>query len=183
MHRLTTDKAAGEMSMVELAYNACYVKDRWARYRDYEKDIDIRVLARGLLKQYADGDDDFTDDDDFANYMIDALQLGLDDAEGLIAVFFRNMWAMAGLREKLKEYEDLEEQGKLVKLPCAVGDTVYVKMQSGSYSHAEVVDFAYFLSCGFCIVVHSDEFGKCNISFSEFGKTVFLINPDVKKVN
>lgn len=28
--------------------------------------------------------------------------------------------------EKLEEYEDLEEQGKLLKLPCAVGDTVYV---------------------------------------------------------
>lgn len=27
--------------------------------------------------------------------------------------------------EKLSEYEDLEEQGKLLKLPCAVGDTVY----------------------------------------------------------
>ena len=28
--------------------------------------------------------------------------------------------------EKLKEYEDLEEQGILVKLPCKPGDTVYV---------------------------------------------------------
>lgn len=27
---------------------------------------------------------------------------------------------------KLKEYEDLEEQGRLVKLPCKVGDVVYV---------------------------------------------------------
>lgn len=27
--------------------------------------------------------------------------------------------------ERLKAYEDLEEQGKLLKLPCAVGDTVY----------------------------------------------------------
>lgn len=26
---------------------------------------------------------------------------------------------------KLKEYEDLEEQGRLIKLPCKVGDTVY----------------------------------------------------------
>lgn len=26
---------------------------------------------------------------------------------------------------KLGEYEDLEEQGRLVKLPCKVGDTVY----------------------------------------------------------
>ena len=27
--------------------------------------------------------------------------------------------------EKLAEYEDLEEQGRLIKLPCKVGDTVY----------------------------------------------------------
>lgn len=28
--------------------------------------------------------------------------------------------------DKLAEYEDLEEQGRLLRLPCAVGDTVYV---------------------------------------------------------
>lgn len=28
--------------------------------------------------------------------------------------------------EKLAEYEDLEEQGRLIKLPCKAGDTVYV---------------------------------------------------------
>lgn len=27
---------------------------------------------------------------------------------------------------KLKEYEDLEEQSRLIKLPCKVGDTVYL---------------------------------------------------------
>ena len=27
---------------------------------------------------------------------------------------------------KLGEYEDLEEQGKLLKLPCAVGDTAWI---------------------------------------------------------
>lgn len=27
--------------------------------------------------------------------------------------------------KKLSDYEDLEEQGKLLKLPCAEGDTVY----------------------------------------------------------
>ena len=27
--------------------------------------------------------------------------------------------------EKLAEYEDLEEQGLLIKLPCKVGDTIY----------------------------------------------------------
>lgn len=29
--------------------------------------------------------------------------------------------------KKLAEYEELEEQGKLLKLPCAVGDTVYYR--------------------------------------------------------
>lgn len=28
-------------------------------------------------------------------------------------------------RRELQRYKDLEEQGKLIKLPCAVGDTVY----------------------------------------------------------
>lgn len=32
------------------------------------------------------------------------------------------MWKVA---ERLVKYEDLEEQGRLIKLPCAVGDTVY----------------------------------------------------------
>ena len=75
---------------------------------------------------------------------------------------------------KLAEYEDLEEQKKLFKLPCAVGDTVYVKMQSGGYAEAEVRDFSHFLSCGFCVVVTSDKFNKQHIPFTEFGKTVFL---------
>jgi len=85
--------------------------------------------------------------------------------------------------QKLAEYEDLEEQGKLLKLPCAVGDTVYVKMQSGDYAEAEVRDYTYFLSCGFCIVATSDKFNKQSIPFSEFGRSVFLFNPDADKVN
>lgn len=32
---------------------------------------------------------------------------------------------IGGVADKLAEYEDLEEQGRLLKLPCAVGDNVY----------------------------------------------------------
>lgn len=35
--------------------------------------------------------------------------------------------------EKLADYEDLEEQGKLLKLPCAVGDTVWFIKSNFSY--------------------------------------------------
>lgn len=83
--------------------------------------------------------------------------------------------------KKLAEYEDLEEQGKLLKLPCAVGDTVYVKMQFGGCAKAEVRDFTYFLTCGFCIVVTSDKFGKQNIPFTEFGKTVFFAREEAEE--
>ena len=34
---------------------------------------------------------------------------------------------------KVKEYEELEEQGKLLKLPVAVGDTVYVIPSETNY--------------------------------------------------
>ena len=87
------------------------------------------------------------------------------------------------LIDKLAYYEDLEEQGRLVKLPCNVGDTVYVKMASyckTHYAEAEVRDFVHFISCGFCAVVTSKYFDKQNIPFSEFGKTVFLTKSEAE---
>lgn len=84
---------------------------------------------------------------------------------------------------KFKDYKDLEEQGRLVKLPCKVGDVVYVKMASYCKTHyveAEVRDFVHFISCGFCAVVTSKYFDKENIPFSEFGKTIFLTKEEVE---
>ena len=106
MKRLTSDKPVAEMGMFELAHNSCYIKDGKARYRDYSLDEDARVLTRMLLKDHADGDDAFTCDEDFDDWMIDYLEYGMDSIEGLIALFYRNLWAMADLREALKAYED-----------------------------------------------------------------------------
>lgn len=41
--------------------------------------------------------------------------------------------------KKLAEYEDLEEQGLLLKLPCKVGDTVYnhVPIRKGKDAYSE----------------------------------------------
>ena len=38
---------------------------------------------------------------------------------------FDNCEIATSICEKLGKYEDLEEQGRLVKLPCKVGDTVW----------------------------------------------------------
>lgn len=37
----------------------------------------------------------------------------------------RNYKQMANWLEQLKEYQQLVEQGRLIKSPCKVGDTVY----------------------------------------------------------
>lgn len=132
MNRLTTNKETSDMSMFELSHNSCYVKEGKARYRDYETDIDARELTKLLLKEIAEENNQFNSENGFDEKMVDYLSCGIDTKEGLIATFYRNLWAMAELREKLKTYEDLEEQGKLIKLPCAVGDTVYEILEEGA---------------------------------------------------
>lgn len=85
---------------------------------------------------------------------------------------------------KLKEYEDLEEYSKLVKLPCKIGDTVYIRLASYCKTHyveAEVKDFVHLIYFGFCIVVTSKDFDRQNIPFSEFGKTVFLTKSEAEE--
>jgi len=70
------------------------------------------------------------------------------------------------LAEKLCEYEDLEEQGRLVKLPCKVGDTVYKADKQYKVIHFETdrVDFDNYDSC----------------FLSQFGKTVFLTKEEAE---
>lgn len=52
--------------------------------------------------------------------------------------------------EKLAEYEDAEEQGKLIILPCRVGDTVYTAcswgIESGVVGSIEIFDDRIFVN-------------------------------------
>lgn len=80
--------------------------------------------------------------------------------------FVKNMYS------KLKEYEGLEEQGRLLKLPCAVGDTVYsLDRFCGGYS----LD-CLSRPCESCedyqLEIYEGKF-KLN-DIDDFGKTVFL---------
>ena len=131
MERLTSNKKVSDMSMFELAHNSCYCKDGVARYRDFENDIDARDLARELVWSLADIELS-RNNECFDEEIIENLQYDITkEPIGLIALFYRNLWAMADLRERLKEYEDLEEQGRLIKLPCKEaytqsGDIVYL---------------------------------------------------------
>lgn len=139
--RLTLNKAIDEMGMRELAHNCCYVKDGAARYRDFDTNIDARAFVRDLMVEYGhwkscekfglDADNELVDDDIYDETMLENLMYDPKESIGLIALFYRNLWAMADLHNRLKHYEDLEEQGLLLKLPCKVGNTVYVLCECG----------------------------------------------------
>ena len=81
--------------------------------------------------------------------------------------------------EKLAKYEDLEEQGRLIKLPCKVGDVVYFahhdrvissEVLSAKY-HAEAENHGVFIRERLTIDV---EGVSAEIDFGDIGKTVFL---------
>ena len=84
---------------------------------------------------------------------------------------------------KLKDYEDLEEQGLLLKLPCKVGDTVYAI----GFSNKPVVYESGVLSIlitekEIVFNVKVDEFEiNSQLKQSMFGKTVFLTQAEAEE--
>lgn len=85
------------------------------------------------------------------------------------------------LATKLKEYEDLEEQSRLIKLPCKVGDTVYY-FEGGYYKNIKNWKIVPIKVTEFNIKVNRS--GKLmplamiangtRYPISSIGKTVFL---------
>ena len=83
--------------------------------------------------------------------------------------------------EKLGKYEDLEEQGRLIKLPCKVGDKVY-GLSMGKIIRLTVNEISIFRMKGEKIInakcQNNDEFR--NYVKREFGKTVFLTKSEAE---
>lgn len=82
--------------------------------------------------------------------------------------------------QRLGELEDRIEQGKLLELPCAVGDTIWEVWAGGSDIteiqrgvRAIKVDFIYINQYDTTIHCISEEM-TAHIPLSDFGKTIFL---------
>lgn len=153
MERLTSNKKVSDMSMIELAHNSCYADDEHnARYRDYEMDMDARAFARSLMVTLTK-DKLPISDTEFDEEILDDLAIDpFSDVRGLIALFYRNLWAMANLRETLKKYEDLEEQGKLIKIPLEAYCIVDFEVRKGF-----VLEETYNMSRKPLLVVRYDD--------------------------
>ena len=92
-----------------------------------------------------------------------------DGSVGISELRYYNYDDFQKIVKKLAEYEDLEEQGLLLKLPCKVGDTVYYIDDYEIYSD-KVNSIEIRKENGeyiFCIA-------WMDYKTEDFGKTVFL---------
>ena len=89
---------------------------------------------------------------------------------------------LAITQKELKKYKDLEEQGLLVRLPCKVGDTVYVPTRvlvsefkiTAIFCDIHGTYFYWLFYCG--IYERTSGFSERDI-----GKTVFLTREEAEK--
>ena len=93
--------------------------------------------------------------------------------------------------EKLAEYEDLEEQGILLRLPCKVGDTVWDNDCGKPFAYT-ITGFSFGtgedyiddpVSLKEVVYYYSNYSGSITGSFavSEIGKTVFLTQAEAEQ--
>lgn len=81
--------------------------------------------------------------------------------------------------EKLAEYEDLEEQGLLLKLPCAVGDTVWFIKSNFSYMQNPKAERVRKIEIIDGEIIFRTE-NRC-FEMKYIGKTVFLTKSDAEQ--
>lgn len=78
--------------------------------------------------------------------------------------------------EELKSYKDLNEQGLLVRLPCKVGDSVFIivgkDISKQGIRKIEISDNS---------IIFKTNRQKRIFNVAEFGKTVFLAREDAEK--
>lgn len=92
--------------------------------------------------------------------------------------------------EKLADYENLEEQGRLVKLPCKVGDMLYypeesfdivvpVRLNEIIISFVGIDTYSYQYNCCFFDEC-GDVYKEYEFDNNDFGKTVFLTKAEAE---
>lgn len=88
--------------------------------------------------------------------------------------------------QKLADYEDLEEQGRLIKLPCNRGDKIYFIKSAFSMAHFPIearITSICGVDCDNDVMYSSiTEYNKIDRRFksSDIGKTVFLTKSEAE---
>ena len=102
-----------------------------------------------------------------------------DDKKLLAKTKFSGDFGSANILIALAEYEDLEEQGLLLRLPCPIGTTVYNTTWWDDVQEKVKVDGKTFYR-----TVHKHKVSKSIFSLVDiydFGKTVFLTKAEAEQ--
>ena len=92
------------------------------------------------------------------------------DAKGYITYYGQHI-------DKRAEYENLEEQGRLIKLPCKVGDTIYgLHKAMVCELDTETIGISKMPSGEILYLIDGWELDK-----GDFGKTVFLTKAEAEQ--
>ena len=82
--------------------------------------------------------------------------------------------------DKLAEYEGLEEQGLLLRLPCKVGDTVYSIANDGKIYPVKATREVRIVNGVLHIICESCKYSDL-VSYGDIGKTVFLTKSEAEQ--
>ena len=90
--------------------------------------------------------------------------------------------------DKLAEYEDLEKQGRLIKLPCKIGDIIYrvnagakepvIKMRVLQVHYKQLHKDRIIIRID---AINDNDMGESCYSLEDFGKTVFLTKSEAEQ--
>lgn len=93
-------------------------------------------------------------------------------------------WSIAQCLKRLQEYEDAEEQGLLIKLPCKVGDSIYQPIRK-EVNEYKVIGLCYDITKKKWLFEVACQLGlewiKTICKFEAIGKTVFLTKAEAEQ--
>lgn len=93
-----------------------------------------------------------------------------------------NYYLIGAAVDKLAAFEDLEEQGRLLQLPCKPGDIVYIFLAKLSVFKFEVIDFVYDKKKR--LIMRAEQPGKrgrrYQFFYDDYGKILFFTKEEAE---
>ena len=112
-----------DMGNWEMAHNHVFVKNGEAWYRDFEREVSALNLMREIIGKHGDPERiSGLSDQELNDTLMDDLQYGTDDLDGVFATLYMALWGMAEVRGWLKQHE--ESGLPAIKRPEALQEAV-----------------------------------------------------------
>lgn len=107
------------------------------------------------------------------------------DKKLLAKTKFRGDFGSANVLNRLAEYEDLEEQGLLLRLPCKVGSTLYQPTSNRQINEYKAIGLCFDITRNEFMYEVAYQIGlewyKTTCDFDRINKTVFLTKAEAEQ--